>query len=141
MDKVLPELWTIINNQTDINNFMEAFSHFHDSCIKKLEFITGMYVSDDKSMGFDKNNYIKIIFQSQFGITVELLFEEVKQLNIHHYNTDKYFNMFFDSSFFIKDDLIYWSDSADEDTFSNTADLTYIYSKKVKYRFIDDIYK
>lgn len=130
--------WIELKLQENINNLMNNFYSFHDSCVIEYSYITGMSVDEEKkSMGQDSHNSnARLIFQSQLCNPIEISFEEIKEINIHTYNNDKYFNDISDATFFIEDDLIYWANSLNWDKNNEDKEITYIVCKKAKYRNI-----
>ncbi len=130
--------WIELKSQEDINNFMNDFYSFHDSCIKECSYITGMSVDEKNNMGQDSaNSKIKMIFQSQLCRPIEICFEEIQEANIHTYNTNEYFNDIYEATFFIEDGLIYWANINEWNKNNTEQEITYIVSKKVKYRKCD----
>lgn len=47
--------WNEIKGTVDINNFMEHFGWFHDSCLKELHLYTEHHVDADLSMSISPN--------------------------------------------------------------------------------------
>ena len=48
-------MWNEINNDKDLNSFMDMHYGFHDSCVKELKYISGAYVDENLSMHPIKN--------------------------------------------------------------------------------------
>lgn len=129
--------WVELKSQENIDTLMNSFYGFHDSCIKECFYITGMFVDENKkSMGQDNNSNIKIIFQSQLCNSIEICFEDIKELNIYTYDNDKYFNDISDAIFFIENNLIYWANSLEWNKNNSDKEITYIICKKAKYKSI-----
>ena len=126
--------WIKLETQDNINNLMNDFYEFHDSCIKECSYITGMYVDEKKNMGQDSTSSIKLLYQSQLCNSIEICFEDIKEVNIHTYDNNNYFNNISDATFFIEDGFIYWANILDWDKSNDNNEITYIICKKAKYR-------
>lgn len=130
--------WIELKSQESIDNFMNEFYGFHDSCIKECSYVTGMLVDENKkSMGYNKDSSnIKLIVQSQWYDTIEIFFEYIKEANIYTYNNDNYFNDIFGATFYIENDLVYWANISNWNHSSPSENVTYIVCENVKYRKI-----
>ena len=78
--------WIEVNDSEDIENLLEKFGGFHDSCLKELFMWTDSYVDENLSMGVsaELDTNVRILFQRQFRdpSAIELLFEGVTQFHI-----------------------------------------------------------
>ena len=77
--------WKNVDNKDDINNLLEEFAGFHDSCIVQLYYETGNYVTKDYAMVFSTPDEYKlhIILQSQWNdLAVDLCCIGVRRMNI-----------------------------------------------------------
>ena len=103
-------MWNNICTQEDINRVIKSFDNFHDSCIKEIRYISGLYVDDNLCMNSTKNS-IDILFNSQNVSNNNLIirFIDVLEFNINKRNG--YIHEIYDISMFIKNDCIYWADS------------------------------
>ncbi|MFR8104235.1 MAG: hypothetical protein ACLU8F_04025 [Clostridia bacterium] len=129
--------WIELKLQENINDLMDKFNEFHDSCIIECSYITGMYVDEKKKMGQDsKNSIIRLVFQSQICDPIEICFESIKEINIHTYDNYEYFNNICDATFFIENGLIYWANSSEWSINKENKEISYIICKKAKYRNI-----
>ena len=125
--------WKVLNSQNDIEKLFKEFYYFHDSCITEFSCKTGMKVDEKKEMRQNDVSSIKIIFKSQLCNTIEIHFEDIKKLNIHIYDKDKYFNNIDEAKMYISNNYIYWADNLewDEDNLDN--EITYIVCEKAQY--------
>ena len=100
-------MWTEIKNQSDIDNLLELYGYFHDSCIRDFHVSTRAYVEKNLSMGFDNRLTLSILFQRQFSpnSVLELKFEDIVKFNYNQIGDD-----IFDASIIIEDDLFYWTE-------------------------------
>ena len=137
--------WLELKTQEAIEDFMNDFCGFHDSCITNVVYSTGMVVEEDKSMGIEsEKNNAKIIFQSQIADAIEIHFQEIQILNINT-NINR-FEDIFGATFKIINTSIYWIGEcfANDVDFQNTkkfldkgdSNFNYIICKKVSYRKI-----
>jgi len=77
--------WHSVNTNKDINNLLEFYHGFHDSCIKEIRYISGAGVNADKSMFFGeaKDRRVEVAFQSQWNPgTIELRFTGMRRMSI-----------------------------------------------------------
>lgn len=130
--------WIELKTQKNIDNFMNSFYGFHDSCIKECSYITGMFVDKNKkSIKQDiHSSNMKIVFESQWCNSIEIYFEGIKEINIYTYDNDKYFNNISDAKFLIEDNLIYWANSSEWNKDNNDKEITYVICNSAKYRSI-----
>jgi len=106
-----------INTQEDIQELMNKFGFFHDSCIKEIKYISGGYVSkkvSDKNRTMCPVNSIRsvyIIFQSQNTdcSVIEMKFDFIQKLNLVPRNED-YDCIINDASLVKINNLFYWSE-------------------------------
>ena len=133
-------MWKKITTNEDIKELMETFDEFHDSCLKKLSYVSGAYV-DKKLAMFPLNclRSLKVIFQRQQlnPITIEIEFIGVEQLLLRPVKPDYTCNIFA-ATMFLKDGLLYWYD--DKNIRVNNYEMfdgTMICSTKARWRFLD----
>lgn len=111
--------WKKIMTESDINEFMNLFDNFHDSCIKEISYSSGTYVDDDFSMIMNVEPTAKIVIQrqSEFMTSIEFLLEGVTKL---HINNDLHATLeIFKAKFFKKNDLFYWFENDDDENSTN----------------------
>ena len=128
--------WNKINTSEDIDNFLNLFGGFHDSCLKELYMWTDSYVDDDLSMGMSSGTNVRILFQRQYEqfSAVELLFEGVTQFHITP-NPENYDSIIFDASFTNHKGLYYWADDIDwKPGDYERENVSWISAKNVKWR-------
>ena len=105
-------MWNEIVNDTDVKNFMETVSDFHDSCINEIKYVSGAYV-DDRYFMYPVNNKRKlsIIIQRQTSInsTIELEFSKLKHLKLVP-SDETYTCEILDSTLLLHEGLFYWCD-------------------------------
>ena len=121
-------MWNEINNDEDLNHFMEMQYAFHDSCIKELKYISGAYVHENLSMHpINDQRVLKIIIQRQFKnpSAIELEFVGLKYLKMSP-NDENYTCEIIDATMILKEDCIYWCDcgglsEADMESYTGTT--------------------
>lgn len=134
-------MWKEINDEKDIECFMDEVVFFHDSCIKEMKYLSGAYVSDDLSMyPVNDKRILNVIIQRQFEdiSMIEMQFIGLKYLKL--FPTDeKYTCEILDSIMFLKDDCIYWCDCGDvsENDFEDYKG-TIICASKLRWRIIEN---
>ena len=77
-------MWEELSTADDIQNLLDAYGGFHDSCLKEVHYCSGMSVSSDLSMEFSGNAYARLIFQRQNenSAVIEMEFSKLKRINI-----------------------------------------------------------
>jgi len=104
--------WKMLDGQTGIDDFMDLFGGFHDSCLKELQMWSGTFVNENLSMtvstGLD--TCVRILFQRQVEETsaIELLFKGVMQFHIipHPEGGD---SIIYGAKLEVKDGVFYWA--------------------------------
>lgn len=78
--------WKKVEDQRGIDELMETFMGFHDSCIHSLRYESGCYVDEERSMYAHvppEKFVLYIVFHSQWEArAVELRFEGVRRFHI-----------------------------------------------------------
>jgi hypothetical protein len=79
-------MWKEIADKSDIDEIMEAFGDFHDTCIQDAYISTGEFVDGERSMHFDNPLTISLLFQRQSrkNPVLELKFESVRMAMCRH---------------------------------------------------------
>lgn len=81
-----PMDWIEIKDSKDIENLLDKFGRFHDSCLKELFMWTESYVDENLSMGMstELDTNVRILFQRQYHdpSAIEILFEGVTQFHV-----------------------------------------------------------
>ena len=130
--------YTEIKSNDDINNFMNMYNCFHDSCIKEIHYISGAYVSDDGWMHPINNvRSVKIIIERQAAknANIELFFENVNELHLIPSNP-KCDAIIFHAFFEIEDNKFYWADWKEFKIGEQNLNMTWIISNKCSYRIL-----
>lgn len=134
-------MWNEINNNEDLNSFLNKHHSFHDSCIKELKYISGSYVNEDLSMyPINDKRILRIVIQRQFKdpTVIELEFIGLKFLKMFP-NDENYTSEILDVTMIWKDDCIFWCDSGglsevDLESYKGTT----ICASKVRWRDADE---
>jgi hypothetical protein len=108
--------WTRISTAEQAADFLESVNDFHDGCLREAHVWTEHYVGPELSMGIGLgwDTRARLLIQRQFrGLSaVELLFEEVRHLNVAPSPPD-YEDIIFDAALLVRDGVIYWAAAAD----------------------------
>ena len=85
-------MWNEIKNEIDIENLMEEYGGFHDSCIVSINYHSGAFVDDKGGMTYGGllEHSIEMILHSQWNKPIELRFTGVRKCNIVGFQ-DNYF--------------------------------------------------
>ncbi|WP_026692340.1 hypothetical protein [Peribacillus kribbensis] len=133
--------WIEIKGNEDIKKLLEIFGNLHDSCLKELLMWTDSFVDKDLSMGvglgLDTN--IRMLFQRQSinPSAIELLFEGVTQLHLSP-SPENYDSIILDAILLLQDGTFYWADAYDWKPISHDDEVTWIASKRVKWRDVSN---
>lgn len=131
--------WKEVGNQNDIDELINLFGGFHDSCIKELYMWTDHYVDEDLSMSVSSNrdHRVRLLIQRQRSnpVAIELIFEELVQLYINP-SPENYDSIISEATFIQEEDLFYWADDGNWNPKGpyKHANINWICSKKVKWR-------
>ena len=105
-------MWEIIHTNVEILKFMESVSHFHDSCIKEISYISGAYVSEKLSMHpLNDRRVLRVVIQRQYekNSMIEMEFQGLKYLKLFPAD-ESYTCEILDSTMIMKDGNFYWCD-------------------------------
>ena len=58
-------MWTEIKDQIDIDNLMNLYGGFHDSCLRDIYISTADFVDEKLGMHFDNQLTATLLFQKQ----------------------------------------------------------------------------
>ncbi|MGL6216761.1 MAG: hypothetical protein ACRC36_01910 [Lacrimispora sphenoides] len=147
--------WKEIKYQKDIEELLDVYGGFHDSCIANFCYESGAGVTPDKSMHFGgaSDHALRVTFQRQWDpITIELFFSGLRRLHLVGWQ-DNYFCDIMSAYLAFHDKLlpgkpnrvIVWADTDLFDTEKVVASNalvepadTYIVSNDLKWRIISE---
>lgn len=151
-------MWHQINTQQDIEELINKYGGFHDSCMVSAEYYSGAGVNNDNSMTFgsSEDRVLKIAFQSQWNPnTIELCFVGVRRFNLIGWQ-DNYLCDIFDCYMAFHNNLvsgqdirlIVWADSCGfnpkeipENKTLNEPMSSFVVAEKLKWRFLEEYKK
>ncbi len=134
-------MWNEINNENDLNDFLNMLYFFHDSCIKELKYTSGAYVEETLAM-YPVNDVRKLnlLIQRQFedNSVIEMEFSRLKYMKLLPAD-DNYTCEILDATMILKSDCIYWCDCGglteeDIDKYNGTV----ICAEKVRWRPVEN---
>lgn len=129
--------WNYIETKKDAESLKEQVSGFHDSVINKLNYVSGSYVNNDRSMHpFDNLRQVTILVESQWCQPIEMVFEGVTALNLRP-SGDNYDSIIFDASLYLKDASVFFSDCYLEQI-DKSYEGTWITAYSLRWRFISN---
>ena len=146
--------WKLIKTKKDIDELMEYFYGFHDTCINSISYVSGNKVNEDRSMVFGTlDDYkLNIVFDSQWKSQIELCFTGVRRMHLvgleDNYSNDifdasiSFYNNILPSKHFVPKKVIVWADDSnfdikDIDNSLSEPSITYIIAHELKWRKID----
>ncbi|MCL2563722.1 MAG: hypothetical protein FWE08_06775 [Oscillospiraceae bacterium] len=128
--------WNYVDKQQDIDFILEQTGGFHDSVLKKLDYISGSYVDDKNQMYcMDNIKQVSMWFDSQWCRPIEMVFESVIALNLRPYS-DNETSFLFDAALFVQNETIFFFDSR-IDAIDRNYDGTWIEAYGLRWRFCD----
>ena len=130
-------MWHEIKTKDDIQSFMDVFGHFHDSCIKEINYVSGAFVDEDLSMSpVNDKRELEVIFQRQVynPTTIEMCFCGLVKLNLEPVGIN-YTCEIHGAILVQKDGCFYWFDSDIPDMENYNG--TWICAKGLRWRIID----
>lgn len=132
-------MWSKIDSESDIIDFMRIVNDLSDSCIKEIKYVSGGYVSENLGMhavNTKRNLYIYI--QSQYSkiSAIELLFEGVKKFYMLP-RDEQHDCVIYDSSIIKHQNLFYWADYGDLDINNVDKFGTFVEAEQMYWRSID----
>ncbi|MEK4229626.1 hypothetical protein [Solibacillus sp. FSL H8-0538] len=135
-------MWKELCGQNEIEELLEGFGYFHDSCLKEVLIHSNSFVNNELSMSVDPTAVAYLVFQRQFNVgysVIEMKFEEVEQfcLNPCPKNYDA---IIFSATIFQIEDTFYWSNDEEfsPEEIKITKWLHWISAKKVMWRALDN---
>lgn len=153
MAKKLDE-WHEVLNRSDIDELMNEFGGFHDSCIVALNYVSGMYVDSENAMysdGYDKYALVMTFHSQWCDFALELSFTGLRSLHLVGAQ-DNYSNDILGASINFYDELlpceyvapkrvIVWADDEHFDAHDIAEPLkepndTYVVAHSLKWRFV-----
>lgn len=110
-------MWHELTQQSDLDELMQFFGSFHDSCIKQLFIRNREFVDERLSMSFNNAPMVRLLFQWQFRnpSAIEIQFEEVEFMNWRHDNlkADSGLTLIYEAVLQFKNGLLYWAEDID----------------------------
>jgi hypothetical protein len=129
--------WHDLKTKQDVENLINIFGGFHDSCLRELYLWTDHYVSSNLAMHVnpDLDCKVRALFQRQDlnPSAIEMLFEEVTCLNIFP-SPINYDSIIQGVTLILIDDCFYWANDtywSPDDTDRN--EVSWISAKKIKW--------
>ena len=130
------EGWHYVAKQKDIDFLLEQTSGFHDSVLKKLDYISGSYVDDKNQMYcMDSIKQVIMCFDSQWCPPIEMVFEGVVGLNLRPC-LENQTSYLYDASLFEVNETIFFFDSQ-IDMIDRDYGGTWIEAYGLRWRFCD----
>ncbi len=126
--------WVDVKNNKDIEDVLDKFGYFHDSCLKELYMWTDSYVDENLSMSVspELDTNARMLFQRQANnpSAIELLFEGVTQFHIV-----PSVSIIYDAKLILHNELLYWTDDFDWEPGANrNGTNSWIAAKSLKWR-------
>lgn len=128
--------WNEMKTKEELDQLLQVFGGFHDSCLKEMYMWTGAYVSEELSMAMSSGTNVRMLFQRQYEnpSAIELLFEGVVKINITP-SPENYDSIILGASLVQQDGVFYWADDSGwtpDTTFP--YEVSWISAKCVKWR-------
>jgi hypothetical protein len=135
-------MWNQLREQSDIDNLIDVFGRFHDSCLKEVVIRNREYVHPNLAMGFDNEPVVRFVFQRQFKnpSVIEMQFENVVDMNWlqDELYSDTGSSVIYEAGIQLANELIYWVEDIDwQLTSDDKNDYRWIAAKKAKWRIVE----
>lgn len=135
------ENWKYVKNDLDIKEFS---NYFYDACLKELWYESGMYVDENLTMQpINKKRNLHIIFQNQYkeNNVMEVVFKQVDEFSLKPQNNNNYDDIINGIYMCFEEDKLVWfgSDYYEKNYKELYNNCSYVRSKEVKYRFLENI--
>ncbi|GGK89644.1 hypothetical protein ACD591_21160 [Rufibacter glacialis] len=127
-------MWKEIITEADIEELLQNYGNFHDSCLRDIHISTREFVDERLAMHFENKNVATLLFQRQFdkNTILELKFEDVYRFNFHPFQPD-YNGVIYDATLKKGADIFYWADEQEWEI--GDEDANWISAKKVYWRY------
>lgn len=110
--------WIKLNDPIDIENFMDLFGGFHDSCLKELYMWTETFVDKEFSMGMsiELDTCVRVLFQRQVPdpSAIELFFKRVTHFHMHP-RAEGQDSIIYGAKLLLKEGQFYWAEDEEWD--------------------------
>jgi DNA-directed RNA polymerase subunit N (RpoN/RPB10) len=126
-------MWKEIKDQKDIDEVLDNFGYFHDSCLRDIYISTREYIDEKLAMHFDNKLTASLLFQRQFkpNTVIELKFEDIERFNFLPFNETEN-PVIYDATLMIINGIFYWADFSEWKIGNN--DSIWISGKKLFWR-------
>ncbi len=144
--------WKEITSQNDIDELLDFYAGFHDSCIVSVNYRSGTFVDENGSMHFGDSAKHEVIvtFHSQWKPAIEMRFSGLRQFHLTGWQ-ERYMGDIFDAYLSFCDDVlpgtpgkvIVWADNENFDitnvnhTMNEPID-TYVVAHALSWRTINE---
>ena len=136
-------MWNEIHTEDDINNLMNSYGHFHDSCIKEIRYVSGAFVGADMCMNpMNTLRTVDVIFQRQNRnyTTIVIRFLRLDTLHLSP-QKENYSCEIHNAMIFFKDNLVYWLDGLTTESEIEDYSGTWLCAEKLQWRVIDECFE
>lgn len=133
-------VWNEIDDALSVNNLMNKFGGFYDSCMKELKYFSGAFVDSNLSMSpINNSRTVKMIFQRQYNnpIAIEIEFIGTVKLCLNPVD-DNFTCEIQGASMFICNNRIYWYDSDSINEPVCNYDGTWLCANRARWRIADE---
>ncbi|HDX9610175.1 TPA: hypothetical protein ROY01_001167 [Bacillus toyonensis] len=128
--------WNTLKTKEDLEELLQLFGDFHDSCLKEVYMWTDSYVDENLSMRMASGTNVRILFQRQYAnpSAIELLFETVTQFHVTP-PPENHDSIIFGASLLLQNNLFYWADDYGwKPNKPSPYEVNWISAKNIKWR-------
>lgn len=135
-------MWMTVQSQADVDQLMQRFRSFHDSCLKEVAIQNREFVDENLALHFDNRTFVRMLFQSQFAeaSALEIQFEDVVDFNWvqDERNSDITASVIFQAFCQWNADTLYWAESLNWALDSpDKNDYRWVAAKRARWRIVD----
>ncbi len=114
--------WNYVDTQADVKTLMDAYGGFHDSCLTRLEYVSGAKVYQNHSMmPLNDVRQVTMFLGSQCCDGIEMVFEGVTEMNLRPAQ-DNHESIIYGATLLVRNEEIYFCGGykADPDSYDGT---------------------
>ena len=129
------EGWNYVETPEEVDDLLCQTSSFHDSVLREMKYISGSSVNSEKWMyPFDDVRQVTMLFDSQIGETVELVFEGTTALYLRPVG-DSYTSEISCASLYLEDATVFFC-IGEVLAFDEDYEDTFIMAYSLRWRFV-----
>lgn len=127
--------WNYVETQADADDLMKRICGFHDSIITDLRYLDGGFVDIKGFMHFDRIHRLEMRFDSQFSMSIQLVFEELIDLHLAP-APENYIDLILGAELWLEDETV-WLAVDSERKSPRDDSHTWVHARGLRWRFVE----